>query len=91
MQTAQAVEILWDALQQSVHYPEALRGRLTLAEGYRVQLGVLARAVSAGDRQAGWKIGLSADAIRRRFGVDFPVSGYLLASGRRHASPRSGR
>ena len=91
MHTAQAVEVLWGALQRGVHYPEALRGRLTLAEGYRVQLGVLARAVSAGDRQAGWKIGLSADAIRRRFGVDFPVSGYLLASGRRHASPRSGR
>jgi 2-keto-4-pentenoate hydratase len=78
MQTAEAVKILWDSLQRGVHFPAALEKRLTLAEGYRVQLGVLARAVSAGDRHAGWKIGLSADAIRRRFGVDFPVSGYLL-------------
>ncbi len=80
MQLEKAVDILWDALQRGVHYPEALRGQLTLTDGYRVQLGVLARAVAARDRQAGWKIGLSADAIRRRFGVDTPVFGYLLES-----------
>jgi 2-keto-4-pentenoate hydratase len=78
MQVAKAIDILWDSLQQGIHYPEALKGQLTLTEGYRVQLGVLARAVAAGDRQAGWKIGLTADAIRRRFGVNAPAFGYLL-------------
>jgi 2-keto-4-pentenoate hydratase len=78
MQPAKAVDILWDSLQRGVHYPEALAGQLTLADAYEVQLGVLARAVAAGGRQAGWKIGLTADAIRRRFGVDSPAFGYLL-------------
>jgi 2-keto-4-pentenoate hydratase len=80
METAKAVEILWQGLQAGVHYPEPLKGQLTLVEGYRVQLGVLARAVSTGERQAGWKIGLTADAVRRGLGFESPVFGYLLES-----------
>jgi 2-keto-4-pentenoate hydratase len=79
MRVEEAVEILWQALQHGVHYPEALHGKLTLDEGYRVQLGVLARWAKAGTRQAGWKIGLSAEAIRRMYNMQEPVFGYLLA------------
>jgi len=80
MQIDQAVEILWQSLQKGIHYPKALQGQLSMTEGYRVQLGVLARAVAAGERQAGWEIGLSADVIRRHFRADAPVFGYLLQS-----------
>ena len=80
MQIDKAVDILWEALQQGRHYPEALQGQLTLTEAYRVQLGVLARAVAAGEKHAGWKIGLSAEVLRQRFQTTAPVFGYLLRS-----------
>jgi 2-keto-4-pentenoate hydratase len=76
----EAVEILWQSTQQGVHYPEALRGQLTLADAYRVQLAVLARVLAEGEKQAGWKIGLTADAVRGLYGVTAPVFGYLLES-----------
>lgn len=84
MNIDEAVDILWTSAQQGVHYPEALHGKLTLGEGYRVQLGVLARAVASGEQQAGWKIGLTADGIRGMYGMAEPVFGYLLTS--RHFS-----
>jgi 2-keto-4-pentenoate hydratase len=78
MQVTEAVDILWESVHQGVHAPEALQGKLTLDEAYRVQLGMLARTVAAGKQQAGWKIGLSAAAIRRLYQRDEPVFGYLL-------------
>jgi 2-keto-4-pentenoate hydratase len=53
---------------------------LTLEQAYGVQLGVLARAVAAGEKPAGWKIGLTADAVRSMYSLKMPVFGYLLAS-----------
>lgn len=81
MSVAEAVEVLWSAQQQGQHFPDALRGKLSLADGYRVQLAVLERRVAAGERQAGWKIGLTSDAVRSHFGAEAPVFGYLLESG----------
>jgi len=78
---AQAVDFIWDAARRGEHYPAAWKGKLTVAEGYRVQLGLLARHVAAGDRHVGWKVGLTAKAIRDQFGMHEPVMGFLLASG----------
>lgn len=74
----EAVGILWDSLQQSSHYPAVLQGKLTPEEGYQAQLGILRRFVASGNTQAGWKIGLSAAAIRSMYKVKEPVFGYLL-------------
>lgn len=74
----EAVGVLWDALQQGIHYPEALQGTLTLSQAYQVQLGVLRHFIASGITQAGWKIGLSAAAIRSMYNVKEPVFGYLL-------------
>jgi 2-keto-4-pentenoate hydratase len=79
----EATEQIWRAAQRGEFYPAAWRGKLTLEEGYRVQLGILARHVAAGDRQAGWKVGLTAKAIRDQLGVHEPVLGFLLASGQK--------
>jgi 2-keto-4-pentenoate hydratase len=46
-----------------------------------VQLGLLDRKVAKGERQAGWKAGLTADVMREMFGGKEPVFGYLLESG----------
>src|SRR5690348_1070324 len=82
MSTEACVEALWESQQRGDHFPQAWRGKLDLAEGYRVQLGLLDRKVAKGERQAGWKAGLTADVMREMFGGKEPVFGYLLESGR---------
>jgi 2-keto-4-pentenoate hydratase len=76
----EAGKLLWESAQQGLYYPYALQGRLSLEEAYRVQLEVLARHLTGGETQAGWKIGLTADAVRTHYRSKTPVSGYLLAS-----------
>ena len=81
MSTEQCIEALWDSHQRGDFFPQAWRGKLDLPEAYRVQLGLLDRKVAGGERQAGWKVGLTADAMREMFGGKEPVFGYLLESG----------
>jgi 2-keto-4-pentenoate hydratase len=76
----EAVELLWQSMQRGEHAPAALQKALTLAEAQRVQLGILSRWIAAGEKHAGWKIALTADAARKMFGVQTPACGYLLAS-----------
>lgn len=54
-----------------------------MEEGYRVQLGILHRLVERGERHAGWKVGLTAAAMRIQHGVHEPCFGFLLESGNR--------
>lgn len=81
MKVDNAVDILWEHLQRGVYFPDALLGALTLEEGYRAQLGVLARRVAEGESQAGWKIALSGEATRQAMGINAPAFGYLMESG----------
>jgi 2-keto-4-pentenoate hydratase len=55
----------------------------TLGEAYLAQLELLARRERAGERQAGWKVGLTARAMQAQQGVYEPVFGFLLESGHR--------
>jgi 2-keto-4-pentenoate hydratase len=80
MDTQDAGKLLWESAQKGLYYPYALQGRLTLGEAYRVQLEVLGRILASGERQAGWKIGLTADAVRALFKSGTAVHGYLLQS-----------
>jgi 2-keto-4-pentenoate hydratase len=65
-----------------VYYPPQWFDRLTLDQACRVQLGLLDKSVAAGARHVGWKVGLTAAAIREQFRVHEPVFGYLLEEGR---------
>jgi 2-keto-4-pentenoate hydratase len=80
MNSQETVNLLWQSTQQWAPPAASLQKTLTLAEAYRVQLGILTRWQSAGETLAGWKIGLSAEAARKIFGLAAPISGYLLAS-----------
>ncbi|MFI5399587.1 MAG: 2-keto-4-pentenoate hydratase [SAR324 cluster bacterium] len=80
MDTQDAGKLVWESAQKGLYYPYALQGRLTLEEAYRVQFEVLGRIVASGEQQAGWKIGLTADAVRAMFKSDTAVHGYLLRS-----------
>ena len=81
MTPQQAAEIIWEGRKNNLHCPPALRGRLSLEEGYRVQMELLALELQAGERQAGWKVGLTAKAIQQQVGVHERVFGHLLESG----------
>ena len=53
---------------------------LDLEEALAVQLGVLARFETAGERRGGWKVGLTSGNARDRMGKDFRPFGYVLQS-----------
>lgn len=78
MAVDEATEIKWQGLQRGDHAPEALQGKLSLREAYEVQLGVLEHYKANGETQAGWKIGLTADAIRQIYSTTDPAFGFLL-------------
>lgn len=70
----------WDAGR---HMPPALMGKLSFDEAYRVLFGLLAHLEAKGERQVGWKVGLTAEAMRAQFGAKEPCLGILFASGHR--------
>ncbi|MBN8890816.1 MAG: hypothetical protein BGP12_15675 [Rhodospirillales bacterium 70-18] len=74
---------LWAAMQQGRHMPAEWMGRLDMNQAYRAQLALLDLYIAAGERQAGWKVGLTAAAMRQQQGVHEPCFGFLLASGQR--------
>lgn len=84
MNIEEAANLLWQATQQNTTPSDALQKTLTLADAYKVQLGILSRRQQSGEKLAGWKIGLSAEAARKAFNLSAPISAYLLAS--RHFS-----
>jgi len=75
-----AIEEFWAARARGEYFPRQWFDRLTLDEAYRIQLGVIARRVAAGERQIGWKVGLTAQPIQQQFGFHEPVFGCILDS-----------
>jgi 2-keto-4-pentenoate hydratase len=73
-----AIGEFWDARSRGEHFPSQWFDRLTLDQAYRIQLGVIARRVAAGERQIGWKVGLTAEPIQQQFGFHEPVFGCIL-------------
>jgi 2-keto-4-pentenoate hydratase len=78
-----ATDSIWRHWQAGRHYPAEWSRRLDMRQGYLVQLGILRRLQSAGERHAGWKVGLTAAAMRVQHKVHEPCFGFLLASGNR--------
>jgi 2-keto-4-pentenoate hydratase len=75
-----AIEAFWQARARGEYFPAQWFDRLTLDQAYRIQLGLVARRVAAGERQIGWKVGLTAPAIQQQFGFHEPVFGCILDS-----------
>jgi 2-keto-4-pentenoate hydratase len=88
MDIEQAADALWAGIRRGEHMPDAWRGRLSMADAYRVNLAILRRRVADGDAQAGWKVGLTSDAMRAQWGIPEPCFGILLASGHRPSGTR---
>jgi 2-keto-4-pentenoate hydratase len=64
-----AVEDFWTARGRGEFFPQAYFDRLTLDEAYRIQLALVDRRVAAGERQIGWKVGLTAKPIQEFSGI----------------------
>ena len=75
---AAAIESFWQARQRGEYFPPDWFDRLDLDQAYRIQLGLIARRVAAGERQIGWKVGLTAKPIQEQFGYHEPVFGCVL-------------
>ena len=73
-----AVEEFWAARGGSEHFPAAYFDRLSLDEAYRIQLALIDRRCAAGERQIGWKVGLTSKAIQQQFGFHEPCFGCIL-------------
>ena len=78
-----ALASFWEARGRGDFFPAQWRDRLDYVQAYQVQLGLIARRCAAGERQVGWKVGLTSPAIQRQFGFAEPVFGCLLADGRK--------
>jgi 2-keto-4-pentenoate hydratase len=72
------IESFWQARQRGEYFPREWFDRLNLDEVYRIQLGLIGRRGAAGERQIGWKVGLTAKAIQEQFGFHEPVFGCVL-------------
>ena len=75
-----AIDSFWNARARGIHFPTEWFDRLSLDEAYRIQLGQIARRCAEGEKQIGWKVGLTAPAIQQQFGFHEPVFGCILES-----------
>jgi 2-keto-4-pentenoate hydratase len=73
-----AIDDFWVARSRGEFFPQAYFDRLTLDDAYRIQLALIDRRVAAGERQIGWKVGLTAKPIQEQFGFHEPVFGCVL-------------
>ncbi|HTC09745.1 MAG TPA: fumarylacetoacetate hydrolase family protein [Acetobacteraceae bacterium] len=72
------IDAFWAAQARGEYFPRAYFDKLSIDQAYHVQLGVIARRCAAGERQIGWKVGLTAPAIQQQFGFHEPVFGCIL-------------
>ena len=77
------IDLVWDNAQRGIYYPERLNGQLSLDDAYRVNLAITQRHLGRGEKQAGWKVGVTAKAMQEQMGVHQPVFGVLFQSGHR--------
>src|SRR6266850_8306928 len=75
-----AVEDFWVARSRGEYFPARYADQLSLDDAYRIQFAIIDRRVAAGERQIGWKVGLTAKAIQEQFGFHEPVFGCILQS-----------
>jgi 2-keto-4-pentenoate hydratase len=73
-----AVEEFWAARARGEYFPADYFDRLSLDEAYRIQLALIDRRCAAGERQIGWKVGLTSKAIQQQFGFHEPCFGCIL-------------
>lgn len=77
-----AIDDFWAARQPGGRYPLEYKDTLIQADAYRINLALLERHAARGEMQAGWKVGLTAEVIRKQFGLPEPLFACLFKHGR---------
>jgi len=77
----QAIDDFW-AARNGGDFPLHWEPNLTQDAAYRINLALIDRHVARGEAQAGWKVGLTARAIREQFGLPEPLFAVLFEKGR---------
>jgi len=75
-----AIDAFWAARARQEWFPSAWNNKLSNDQAYAVLFGLMARRIAAGERQIGWKVGLTSKAIQQQFNVHEPVFGCILES-----------
>jgi 2-keto-4-pentenoate hydratase len=75
-----AIDSFWAARGRGEWFPAAWHDKLATDQAYQVLFGLMARRLAAGERQIGWKVGLTSKAIQQQFNVHEPVFGCILES-----------
>jgi 2-keto-4-pentenoate hydratase len=68
----------WAARGRGEHFPAGYFDQLSWDEAYHIQLALIERRCAAGERQIGWKVGLTSRAIQQQFGFHEPCFGCIL-------------
>ncbi|MCY4551199.1 MAG: fumarylacetoacetate hydrolase family protein [Defluviicoccus sp.] len=76
-----ALEDFWLA-RRGGPFPVQWKDSLDRETGYRICLALIDRHASEGDPQLGWKVGLTAKALRAQVGATSPTFAVLYSSGR---------
>lgn len=76
-----ALEDFWQA-RNAGPYPSRWEAAMSAEDACRINLALIERHAAQGERQAGWKVGLTSRAIREQFGLPEPVFGVLFEKGR---------
>jgi 2-keto-4-pentenoate hydratase len=74
------IDSFWAARSRGEWFPAAWNDKLTNDQAYHVLFGLMARRLAIGERQIGWKVGLTSKAIQHQFNVHEPVFGCILDS-----------
>ncbi|MSP02021.1 MAG: hypothetical protein EXR07_13370 [Acetobacteraceae bacterium] len=74
------IDAFWAARLRGEWFPSAWNDKLTNDQAYEVLFGIMERRLAAGERQIGWKVGLTSKAIQAQFNVHEPVFGCILES-----------
>lgn len=77
----QAVEDFWQA-RQAGPFPVQWEGKFDKETAYRICLALRENHAANGDPQVGWKVGLTAKAIRAQVGATEPSFAVLFKNGR---------
>lgn len=76
-----ALEDFW-AARRGGPYPLAWSGRISQDEAYGINLALIDRHAAEGEAHVGWKVGLTARAIREQFDLPEPVFACLYEPAR---------
>ena len=76
-----ALEDFWQARNAGT-YPSRWESAMSAEDACRINLALIERHAAQGERQAGWKVGLTSRAVREQFGLPEPIFAVLYEKGR---------